>query len=284
MASTRIWVFDVEHGFAAFMRVPSGATMMIDCGRADDFSPALYIREYELNQFEQQAGYPITKLVVTHPHDDHIEDIATVIKYLQPNVIKRRRYDWEEVESESGGDYENLRKWAAFQAGYTKTADPIDWGGLDITHWGLSIEQAKELDEAKFINNSSIITIVDANGYKIVFPGDIEKDGWQELLGRDQDLCVALEGANIFVTSHHGHSSGYAPEVYDVMGKPDLNLSSIHHGDLDVEKAYSSPDRARGVTWQGEPRYHFTTRKDGTMLLEIDQNGHGRVQFLGPAY
>lgn len=263
----------------AFVRAPSGATLMIDCGKARDFSPALYIRSNELDASEQQAVYPIKKLVVTHPHDDHIQDIGTVSRYLRPNIIQRNHYDWEEVEGASGGDYQNLQLWKTFQAGYNSPADPIDWGGMDVTQWGLSVAQAKALNESKFINNSSIITIIQVNGFKVVFPGDIERDGWLSLLGRDTNFCAALKGTSIFVTSHHGHSSGYTPEIFDVMGKPHFNLSSLHRRDESIEPAYSSPDRARGVTYKGEARYHFTTRNDGSVLLEIDETGKCDFSF-----
>lgn len=278
MASVRIWVFDVEHGSAAFMRAPSGETMMIDCGKAGDFSPVVYLYQYELSASEQGAYHPLRKLIVTHPHDDHIEDIDNLIKFMRPNMIKRLRYDWEEVEGESGGDYENLDTWAEFQDGYNTAADPVDWGGVEISHWGLSVSEAKQLNASKFINNSSIITIVEYGGFKVVFPGDIEKDGWLALLG-NASFCTALANANIFITSHHGHSSGYAAEIYDAMGRPNFNLSSIHHGDESVESAYASSERALGTSYNGETRNHFTTRKDGAMLLEIDENGHGTFGF-----
>jgi len=280
MAKTQIWVFDVEHGFCAFVRAPNDATLMIDCGRSDYFSPALYVRNNLLTQAELQRGHPITQLIVTHPHDDHIEDIETIRQYLQPALLHRWHYDWDEVEGESGGDYENLRLYEEFQTKYTLPA-AADWGELKITTRGLSVDQAKRLNPSRFINNSSIVTVIEVSGFKMVFPGDIENDGWVELLRQDTELCAGLRGAAIFVTSHHGHSSGYAPEVYDVMGRPYLNLSSIHHGDLNVEKVYSSPDRAIGVDWKRETRYHFTTRRDGSLYLIVNENGTWTFAFTG---
>jgi len=279
MPKARICVFNVEHGFMAFIRAPSRATLAIDCGLAAHFSPTMYVREKELNDPERQAGYPISQLVVTHPHDDHIEDIQRLAKWLKPRIIYRQRYDWEEVEEESGGDYANLREWAKFQEEYNSPVpDPPDWGAMKLTHWGLTVDQARALNERKFVNNSSIITIVQVGSFKMTFPGDVESDGWLKKL-EDDEFCAALRGTSVFVTSHHGHSSGYVPQIYDVMGKPWFNLSSIHHGDLGIEGAYSTIATARGVQHNEEPRYSFTTRKDGSCLIEVDEEGRWTFGF-----
>lgn len=278
MASAKIWVFDVDHGFMAFIRAPSRATLAIDCGLADDFSPTIYVRENELDDSERQARYPISKLVVTHPHEDHIQDIARFVKCLKPGIIRRQRYDWQEVEGQSEGDCDSLHQWVEFQEGYNTPVDDPDWGPMNVTHWSLTVGEARALNESKFINNSSIITIVAIGSFKMTFPGDIEKDGWLKKL-EDDEFCAALRGTSVFVTSHHGHSSGYVPEIYDVMGKPAFNLSSIHRGDENIEQAYSSPDRALGLTWNGETRYSFTTRKDGSCLVQVDENGKAVVDF-----
>lgn len=278
MANAKIWVFDVDHGFMAFVRAPSSATLAIDCGKGDEFSPTTYIRQWELMPSERDAQYPLSELVVTHPHDDHIQDIARLAEYLKPRVLWRQRYDWEELEAQSEGQYANLHQWVEFQEDYIPPADEPDWGAMKLSHWYLTLDEAKELNESSFINNSSIISIVEMGSFKMTFPGDIEKDGWLKLLER-QEFCAALRGTTIFVTSHHGHSSGYVPEIYDVMGKPAFNLSSIHRGDENIENAYSTPQTARGVTFDGEPRYSLTTRRHGSCLIKAGEDGRGTFWF-----
>jgi len=278
VASAKIWVFDVDHGFMAFIRAPSGATLAIDCGLAADFSPTVYIRDKELEEWERCAECPISKLVLTHPHDDHIEDIERLAAYLKPHRITRQEYDWEEVEAQSQGECQNLHQWEQLLEHYSFPADDPDWGPMKLTHWCLTVDEAKQLNQSKFVNNSSIISIVEIGSFKMTFPGDIEKDGWLAKL-QDPDFCKALSGTDVFVTSHHGHSSGYVPEIYEAMGKPWFNLSSIHHGDLSIESAYSTPDSARGVECNGEPRYSFTTRKDHSCFVKVDEFGRWSFGF-----
>lgn len=280
MANARIWVFDVEHGFCAFIRSPNRGTIMIDCGRAEFFSPAVYLMEHELSADELSSDFPLSKLIITHPHDDHIKDIELISQRLKPHLLTRDKYDdWREVEGIPGGTYENLHLYKDFQATYYQTASDPDWGGMKVRCTGLAVEDARKLNDAKFVNNASVITTVEIGTFKMVFPGDIEKDGWLEMLKR-KDFCDTLAGTDVFVASHHGHSSGYVSEIFDVMGLPHFNLVSCRSRDESVESAYSSPDRARGVrTRSGETRYMFTTRNDGSCLLQIEEDGQFTYGF-----
>jgi hypothetical protein len=44
----KVTVFNVEHGFCAFIKTPTNHTVLIDCGCTGAFSPALYIDNAEL--------------------------------------------------------------------------------------------------------------------------------------------------------------------------------------------------------------------------------------------
>jgi beta-lactamase superfamily II metal-dependent hydrolase len=279
MADARIWVFDVEHGSCAFVRAPNGNTLMIDCGRAQFFSPIVYIRQHETTPYGPSVQFPLTKLLVSHPHDDHIEDIQRVIQYFQPRVLRRSTYDWNEVEGQSGGDYENLHLYVPFQATYnTPTTEP-DWGpSMSVTYWCLSPNNAKAINDAKFINNSSWVAIVEIATFKIVFPGDLEKDGWLALL-TNNEFRNTLHGASVFVASHHGHSSGYLPAIFSIMGKPWFNIISCHHKDDNVDPAYASADYARGVLYNDIKRYSFTTRTDGSCRINVSEDGNWNYRF-----
>ncbi len=273
MPNARIWVFDVEQGFCAFIEAPNGRTMMIDCGRAEFFSPVEYLRE---------KGYTLTMLHITHPHDDHIRDIVRVMQCFVPQLLRWSVYDWPEIQQAPEGDYENLRAYVGSQEGYMPQGAPEpDWGGMTTSYWSLGVNQAKKLNDSNFVNNSSYIAIITIGQFKMVFPGDIERDGWLEMLKR-QEFREALAGTNVFVASHHGHSSGYASEVFDVMGRPYVNVLSCHRRDPSVESAYSTPDRAIGVPEPntGRTRYSFTTRNDGTCYFEVSESGQANYWFL----
>lgn len=280
MGNLRVIVFDVEHGFCAFVKSPTGHTLLIDCGKGEKFSPIKYVIENELSGTVQHDGYKLTQFIVTHPHDDHIEDIDRLMKDFKPAIIHRQKdYDWDEVKKGETEGYENLDKYSEWQATYNQPIkNQPDWGmELNIGPY-LSSNDAKKLS-GSFVNNSSIPVFISYRGYKFVFPGDLEKAGWLELLGKD-DFKTRLKGTNFFVAAHHGHSSGYTKEIYETMGKPYFNIVSIHHGDESIEKAYSSSDNAIGVGDDGSKRYMFTTRADGSIIIDVPAEGNATYNLI----
>ena len=117
---------------------------------------------------------------MSHPHDDHIQDIERVIQYFKPRIVRRQHYDWDEVEGEQPeGDYENLHVYRDFQARYDLPVEEPNWGAMTVNYLGLTVDEAVQLNKAKFINNSSVmavVTIGTSGTFKMVFPGDIEND------------------------------------------------------------------------------------------------------------
>ena len=273
MKKLRVIVFHVDHGFCAFAKSPNGYALLIDCGATEKFSPIKYISENELSDTVQYNGHKLAKFILTHPHDDHLSDIERVKSLLRPGIMLRQKYDWDDVKTGDRGEYENLDTYVDLQQDYNQpVTSPPDWG-MNISHGDyLTPEKAKEINENEFINNSSIPTFIEYKGYKIVLPGDLEADAWTELFKREA-FKDSIKAGNFFVTSHHGHSSGYCKEIYGYMGKPFFNIISTHSGDESVESAYSKPENAIGITHNGETRYMLSTRSDGSIVIEIYENG-----------
>lgn len=268
---SRVIVFDVDHGFCAFVKSPTGHTLMIDCGRKESFSPVVYVIDNELD------GARLTQLIVSHPHDDHIEDIQYVTSKLPPLILLRQVYDWEKVK-EGEGDYENLDHYSVWQTKYNAPAPTVDWG-MDIKVFRLTPAEALALNQNNWVNNSGMVVVVTITGTtgnkfteKFVFGADVETDGWIELLNKE-DFRKTVAGADFYIPSHHGHSSGFCPELYDAMGKPYLNLISVTSGDEHVDPRYSAEDYSKGTSVNGEERYALTTRTDGSIFVDVDDEG-----------
>lgn len=268
---SRVIIFNVDHGFCAFVDSPTGETLMIDCGRTESFSPVVYLINNEL------SGRALTQLIVTHPHDDHIEDIQYVTSKLEPVILQRQVYDWEEVK-ETESDYENLDHYSTWQAKYYVPASPVNWG-MDIKVFSLTPAEAQALNQENWVNNSGMVVVVTITGTKgrkfsekFVFGADVETDGFIALL-KNKNFKAAVAGADFYVASHHGHSSGFSTELYDAMSKPFLNLISVTSGDEHVDSRYGSEDYASGVDLDGEKRYSLTTRTDGSIFIDVDDEG-----------
>lgn len=274
MSKLRVLIFNVEFGFCSFIKTPNNYTLLIDCGATDRFYPIKYIIDNELSGVTERAGRKLTKFILSHPHDDHLTDIERLKEDLEPAMIFRQKYNWEEVKIGDKKGYGSLDVYSEWQEKYRYKPQSLpDWG-MSINHnFYLTPEKAKKVDENKYINNSSIPVFMEYKGWKITFPGDLEQKGWLELLKLD-GFKKLLNGTSFFITSHHGHSSGYCKEIYDCMGKPHFNIVSAHKGDESIESAYSKPENAIGVQYNNQPRYMFSTRSDGTIFLEVDENGN----------
>jgi len=272
--SAKLFLFHVDHGFCALVKSPNGKGLLIDCGARPGFSPIRYIADNipltpHRNSWKE---YHLAKFILTHPHDDHLTDIKRMKKF-PPAVISRQKYEWDDIKEGDEDEYENLDTYAAWQETYNSPADTIDWGGMTvIASQRLSPQEAKELDEKKYVNNSSIPVVVEVQGVKITFGGDLETIGWQKLLER-KTFRDAVKGTEIFVPAHHGHSSGFCEDLYNEMGVPLVNLVSTSWRDLHVDNRYSSETYARGITLSEGVRRMFTTRRDGTIQVEIQSDG-----------
>jgi hypothetical protein len=110
--------------------------------------------------------------------------------------------------------------------------------------------------------------MLEYTGRKLFFPGDLMDDGWKELLKRN-NFETALKGTDFFITAHHGHKSGYTPEIYEVIGegKPLINIVSEKSGG-EVHSVYSDSEHAEGIERNGETRRMFSTRR-GSIFITV---------------
>lgn len=194
-----------------------------------------------------------------------------------PRIMTGWRFDqWDEIkdpEEKRQDAYVNLDSYSEIRDGYTA---PIktqpDWGMTISTNLGLNLSQSKSVNSERlaWVNNSSTVVVLSYKGFKFFFPGDLMKDGWEALLKRDS-FKKALEGTRFFIASHHGHSSGYTNEIFK-MCKPWINIVSEKSGE-EVDSAYSSEENASGVIIENKLRRMITTRKDGSIVIQVDENG-----------
>jgi beta-lactamase superfamily II metal-dependent hydrolase len=273
----KVVIFDVEHGASAFIRTPTNYGVLIDCGSTGRFSPALYLVEKELPTIVPWNGRVLTKLIVTHPHDDHIGDVGTIKEKCPPALLLRQKYDWEEVKT-AEADYDNLDVYRDWQNTYN--AVPVVWPewGMTIESFWLTVEEAKAIDEGKYVNNSSIVTVATFKGTKFqekfVFGGDMETAGWDALLRLRPRFKEAVKGAYFNITSHHGHESGFSEALYAAMGKPIMNIVSIHNNDDHIDPRYCQEAYAIGRKLpDGSTRRQMTTRRDGTITISVNDEG-----------
>lgn len=116
-------------------------------------------------------------------------------------------------------------------------------------------------------NNLSLVAFVNFDDMGIIFPGDLEKAGWRELL-RNEDFRDHLSRVNIFVASHHGRESGYCEAIFEFC-TPDIVIISDKEIVHETQKQRYTK-HAIGVPWKpgSERRYALTTRSDGMITIK----------------
>lgn len=282
MGEFKMTVFNVERGLCIFVRSPNGYGVLIDCGKSEKFSPVKWIVKNVKSSLTQHNGHALSWLIVTHPHDDHVEDIDYLKSHLPPAILLREKsYDWETIlQPKLREPSENVQTYYDWQQTYNAPVTEYPDLGMEMQRFALTPTQAKSIDDdmQHLLNNSSYVVVFAYKGWKLVVSGDNETLGWKKLLEK-ADFCAAVAEASFFVTSHHGHKSGFCSELFDVMGKPWINITSEKSGDESVSSSYSSDQYARGVTLSGTKRYHLTTRKDGNIIVRITNEGEAYIDL-----
>jgi beta-lactamase superfamily II metal-dependent hydrolase len=269
----RVILFDVEHGFCAFILTPTGHTILIDCGKGPNFSPTEYL-------LRNERCVPLSKLIVSHAHEDHIEDFPRVSARLNPSILLAHNLNWDFVKAQSGAsthkslDAYIAGKDAKFNGGWV----PDPNYGMYVQSFGLEPNRAQHISGSinSAVNNCSLVTVASFAGTKytpkFVFGGDMEEAGWNELLTRP-DFREAVRGTWFYFASHHGHSSGFSTKLYDAMGKPVLNLISVHRNDESRDSRYSADDFSSGWPLGGGIRKMLSTTCDGSIFIDVDLEG-----------
>lgn len=289
-------IFNVDHGFCSFIKSPNRYGLLVDCGCRKLFSPIKWVRmnynfnKANINYFKERR---ISQAFITHLHLDHFEDIGSFNLNLndKPKVLCRDKslikFLDEKISEEN--DFKRRRiltDFRKFQAGYSEDfKDKIDWGFSFFKYKQISVKDAEEASSKqkdKIINNRSYIIGVEFAGKKILFTGDMEVEGWKKAFNY-QDMKEILSNTNFFITSHHGHKSGFTNEILNYSGKPDIYIVSGKRGDSHVDTSYSKQENSNGLVVKGntEKSYMISTKTSNKSIkIVIRENGENIIEFI----
>ena len=130
-------------------------------------------------------------------------------------------------------------------------------------------------------NNLSLVVFIKYAGFKMLFPGDIEKDGWRALL-TNAAFVQELGGTDILVASHHGRESGFCDDIFNYFTPQAVVISdkSIYHATQETVPDYRNVVNSNGVTVlnQSRRRYVLTTRRDGDIIFKVSDSGKFSIE------
>lgn len=187
-----IHFIDVGQGDASFIELPDGKNILIDTG-SPAAGPKLveYLRSLQITK--------INNLILTHPHDDHIGGIFSLLSLFEIDKL----YDngFSNFDSTVYFDYVtavrgNLSKYTILQAGESLTFHDTR---IDVLN--------PLLPPTGNLNNDSIVLRLIYKDIKILFTGDVSAPGELRLLKVSSDL-----ESQVLKAAHHGENDALSEE------------------------------------------------------------------------
>ena len=240
----RVHFIDVGQADSAFIELGNGQTMLIDAGRSGNASTIInYIKGL---QYET-----IDYVVASHPHDDHIGGMATVLDNF--NIGKMY-----------------MPKQAHTITAFTNMLDVIENKNIELytAKAGTSILSsgiididvlAPFADSDSNLNNVSAVVRITYGKTVMLFTGDAEKVIENQLLNSGID-------ADVLKVGHHGAGSASSSSFIKAVS-PDIAVISVGEGN-----SYGHPHADTLAILNEVGADIYRTDEQGTVVVTADQN------------
>ena len=264
----KIQIFDVSHGFCAYLIADNGNVMLFDCGHNErtGFCPSTYL---------PNSGCTGIEYLIIHNFDqDHVSDLSNLLEVLTVQAFYRNRSisadQLRSLKEKSGFITNAMESVLDLHERYIhEVKSPPTFPNIEFECFHNNYPEFEDT------NNLSLVAFVHYDGFGIVFPGDLEKEGWKKLLELES-FRNHLGRVNIFIASHHGRENGYCKEVFGFC-RPEMIIISDKEITYETQKQ-NYAKHAIGIPWEGDPnrRYVLTTRSDGmiTITKEVGAGAH----------
>lgn len=216
---------NVGHGNCSIIVFRSNSTYklwVVDCSEYD-FTNGTNYRKNISNCFEfiknkyKLDNIIIDKLFVTHPHYDHFNGIKYLIdkEYLvNTEVWINLYYSWPDSKYNlllTKLKSLNLTLVEPKVSNSTSVIEILYPNNTILRTYPKNVQNYPyySVVPVKKINNSSAIFKINLGGKSIVFPGDIEEDGWNDVM-----CCYPnIRNSTFYCISHHGSITGHKRSI-----------------------------------------------------------------------
>ncbi|WP_027365308.1 MBL fold metallo-hydrolase [Desulfotruncus alcoholivorax] len=239
----RVCFLDVGQADSILVQMPNGQNMLVDAGNNDDGTVVVkYLKQYGVKQ--------INYLIGTHPHEDHIGGLDTVIKSFKvgkvymPQVTSTTRTFEDVLQAVRAKGLKITPARAGVQI--------VNSGKLNVT------VLAPNKTEYEDINNYSAVIKVTYNQVSFLLTGDAgEQSEAEMLLG-----SVISPKADVLKVGHHGSrdstSEGFLKTV-----NPRYAVISVGAGNDYGHPHKETLEKLRGINV-------FRTDINGTIIFTTD--------------
>lgn len=280
--NAEFYLFDVDHGQSAALRLPNGRWCIFDLGCTASFSPVRWIaaRNTLSSPLSQallcQPAFRFFKATVSHLHGDHLGDWPNLtiygsdfIRTVQPD----QAYISDCRGSNTSQSFPAVYRFSEYVSQNFSGVYTPNYGGVSIGELSLPVEVARGIggDANARVNNASIVTRIEANGITILLCGDMTKEAWEAIIADQGEYGLAwrpfLRNVDILVAPHHGHRSGYSTELLN-LARPSVVLVSVVSKDSNVDTRYSHTP-VRGIRIGSTDYSYISTRQKGHIKIVI---------------
>lgn len=189
---------DVGQGDSIFFQLPYGGNMLIDGGGGGRYDMGKRVVAY----LRRQGVRRIDILLLTHPHDDHVGGLITVLKNFRVGLVldsgqAHTSYSYEEflkLIEEKGIPYRIIKAGGEIK-GFKEVK-------ILVLNPPLYFLEGTESD----INNNSLVLKVIHGKVSLLLTGDIEREAEERLLRYGHYLK-----STIIKVPHHGSSTSSTP-------------------------------------------------------------------------
>jgi len=290
-------IFNVDHGFCAFVKSPNGYGLLVDCGSRSRFSPIKWVRQHysvDTKGYQFFEGRRIASCIITHLHADHFDDVGSFYREKdKPKILTRDKKvigylqgKISDLEKEGKTHKARvLRTFKKFSNEYNQDVENHpDWGFdfFRTYQLPLAVAQAANRNREKVLNNRSYIIGIGYAGKKVLIPGDVEVEGWKMATTSEQFKDV-VRNTTFFVASHHGHTTGFTTDILRYSGKPEIYIVSAKRGDTSVDSSYSKPENSKGYRISGrayDNRMISTREEQKSVEITVEETGATHITLI----
>jgi competence protein ComEC len=240
----KIHYIDVGQGDSILIQTPEGNTMLIDGGPASSASNLV-------SYIKKQGVTKINVIVATHPHEDHIGGLISVLNSFEvDNII-------DSGVSHTTQIYKNY-----LSAIQSKNINFVNWNlgqQFEIGQGAIFKIIGPLTKSSSDLNNSSIVIYLTYNNSSFLFTGDAESTEEGEIISSGENLK-----ADVLKVGHHGSSSSSSLKFLKAVS-PTIAIISCGAGN-----SYGHPHdiTLKNLTDIGPVIYR--TDLTGTVVIECD--------------
>ncbi len=204
---------DVGQGDSIFLQFPYGGNMLIDGGPGGKYDMGKRVVAY----LRRQGVRRINILLLTHPHEDHVGGLITVLRNLPVGLVldsgqTHTSYSYEE--------FLKLIKEKRLPYRIIKAGGEIK-GFKEVKIIVLNPPSHLLEGTASDLNNNSLLLKVTYGKMSLLLTGDIEREAEEGVLRYGSYLKSTL-----IKVPHHGSRTSSTPEFLDLV-KPRIAVISV---------------------------------------------------------